>query len=112
MQAHVEQSTTAAKAGTISEGEFQRLCDELYKDRLEIYSFRPDTNRSEAILWMLLGCLISLLSVTDAELQALAGESTLNPYTDAICKLLQARAASPFDARPCIEELLKRVETE
>lgn len=112
MQAQPEQSATNPKAGKISEGEFKRVCDEIYKDRFEIYRFRPGTSRSEAILWMLLGCLISLLSVTDAELQALVDESTSNPYSDAICKLLQARAGKPFDARQYIEELAKRVEKE
>lgn len=106
----VEQTPGQMNVETISEDEFKRVCEEIYRDRLEIYSFRPGTSRSEAILWMLLGCLISLLSITDAELQALANSSSADPYGDAVCNLMQARAEPHFDARPIVEELLKRVE--
>lgn len=108
MRAQAEQSKTVE---TISEGEFKNLCDEIYRDRLEIYSFRPGAKPDEALLWMLLGCLISLLSVTDAELQALAQPSSPDPYRDAVFNLLHGRAAPPFDARPYVEELLKGAES-
>ena len=109
MRAQAEQSTAVE---TISEGQFQRLCDEIYRDRLEIYGFRPGTGHREALLWMLLGCLISLLSVTDEELQLLVDASSQDPYRDAVRKLLQNRIEPPFETEPLIEELLAGAESE
>jgi hypothetical protein len=97
---------------TISEVEFRGLCEEIYRDRFEIYDFNPGATRREAILWMLLGCLISLLSVGDDEVQSLADSSSRDPYADAVCKLLRERGAPPFAAQPLVEELSKRVENE
>jgi hypothetical protein len=112
LRAEVEKSTTRASVETISEEEFGRLCDEVYRDRLEIYDFNPNVTKREAVLWMLLGCLISLLSVTDAELQSLLDSSGQDPYGESICTLLSARAAPPFDPQPFVEELSKRVEND
>jgi hypothetical protein len=97
---------------TISESEFQRVCDGVYRDRREIYQFNPGAGHSEAVLWMLLGCLISLLSVTDEELQTIAASSTGETYGDVIRELLSKRAAPPFDPRPFLDELSRKVESE
>ncbi|HEV7842437.1 MAG TPA: hypothetical protein VGO69_02010, partial [Pyrinomonadaceae bacterium] len=106
------QSTARANGATISVGEFERLCDEIYRDRFEIYDFNPNVTKREAVLWMLLGCLISLLSVTDAELQSFVDSSSRDPYGESLCKLLGERAAPPFDPQPFVEELSKKVESE
>ena len=100
------------KVETISGEEFERLCDEVYRDRFEIYGFNPAASRTDALLWMLLGCLISLLSVGDEELEALAASSGSGDYGDVIRELLQTRAAQPFDAGPYLEQLSKRAENE
>lgn len=97
---------------TISEAELRRLCDEIYRDRLEIYEFNPGMSRREAVLWMLLGCLISLLSVTDAESAELTVSPSHDPYGESVCKLLNARSSPPFDPQPFVEELSRRVENE
>ncbi|HEY0323302.1 MAG TPA: hypothetical protein VGC66_20260 [Pyrinomonadaceae bacterium] len=112
MRAETETSTARGRGETISESEFQRLCDEIYRDRFEIYAFNPNTTKREALLWMILGCLISLLSITDAELQSLADSSSLDPYGDAICNLLRERAAPPFAPQPFVLELSKKIENE
>jgi hypothetical protein len=96
----------------ISESELKRVCDELYEDRFEIYAFNPGASHGDALLWMLTGCLISLLSVDEEELQTLFGSSGLTSYADAVCKLLEGRAHPPFDARAVVDELTKRVESE
>lgn len=96
---------------TISREEFKRLCDEIYADRFEIYEFNPTASHRDALLWMLLGCLISLLSITDEELQSLARSSGSDAYGDVITMLLRQRAAPPFDPRTYLEELsAERVE--
>ncbi|HEX8746199.1 MAG TPA: hypothetical protein VF717_03310 [Pyrinomonadaceae bacterium] len=97
---------------TISAGEFKRLCDEVYRDRQEIYEFNPAAGRRDALLWMLLGCLLSLLSVRDEELEALAGSSGAGDYGEVIHKLLRERGAPPFDPGPYLEGLSKRAENE
>jgi hypothetical protein len=112
LRVEAEQSGAEVKVETISEGELKRLCDEIYRDRFEIYEFNPGAPKREAVRWMLLGCLISLLSVTDAELQALVDSSSLDPYGESVCKLLQERASPPFDPQPHVEELSKRVEND
>lgn len=109
MRARAEQ---AASVETISEDEFRRVCAEIYRDRFEIYSFRPDATEREALLWMLLGCLISLLSISHDELSSLADPSSEDLYGDAIHKLLQSRAEPLFDSRAIVEELLKKAEGE
>jgi hypothetical protein len=95
---------------TISEAEFSKLCEEVYRDRFEIYRFNPGAGKSEALLWMLLGCLISLLSVGEEELQSLDDSSSQEPYADAICQLLRGRAGPSFDPRPYLERFSKSVE--
>lgn len=112
MRAEAEQSKTLEGVETISEADFEKLCDEIYRDRFEIYDFNPGASKREAVLWMLLGCLISLLSVTDAELQSLVDSSSQDPYGESVCKLLRARGSPPFDPQPFVEELSKKVESE
>lgn len=92
---------------TISEEELRRISDEIYRDRFAIYDFNPDAGRKDAVLWMLLGCLISRLSITDEELQGVEGS-----YEEAITELLRERTESGLDARSVVAELVKRVENE
>jgi hypothetical protein len=97
---------------TISESELRRVCDEIHRDRFQVYEFNPTASRRNAVLWMLLGCLISLLSIEDAELQALSPASSEDPYGEVVRRLLEMRAENGFDPRTIVEELLKRVEDE
>ena len=94
---------------TISEESFKKLCEEIYRDRSEIYRFSPGMKNGEALLWVLTGCLISLLSMTEAELESLGKGSS---YADEICALLAGRTAPPFCPRPHIEELLNKAESQ
>ena len=93
---------------TISEEEFKRLCDRIYGDRFEIYGFNPAASPRDALLWMLLGCLISLLSISYEELEALVDSSGSRDYGDVVCRLLRERAEPFFDPRPYVEELVER----
>lgn len=90
---------------TISEERFGKLCEEIYRDRAEIYLFSPGMAKGDALCWVLMGCLISLLSLKESELESLGRGLS---YADAICELLQGRAEPPFDPRPHIEELISR----
>ena len=97
---------------TISESELKRVCDELYRDRFEIYAFNPGASHRDALLWMWLGCLISRLSISEEELQALFDSSGQASYADAMCKLLEGRTEPSFNARAVVEELSKMVGNE
>ena len=111
MRTEVGEDVRVGSVETISESELKRICDELYRDRFEIYDFNPNATRRDAVLWMLLGCLISLLNITDAELESI-DSSVQDLYGESIRKLLRGRTAPPFDPRPVVEELAERVENE
>jgi hypothetical protein len=104
-----EEETTYGRADveTISEEGFKKLCEEIYRDRSQIYGFNPGMAKDEALLWVLTGCLVSLLSLTGTELESLSRGSS---YGDEICALLEGRTEPPFDARPYIDELRGRAE--
>ena len=112
MRTGIEKSKLRRDAGTISEGEFKRVCDQIYKDRQELYSFNPGAGQRGALLWMLLGCLISLLSVEDRELESLFESSGQDPYGDAVRTLLKERAEPPFDPQPYLDRLSESVDEE
>ncbi|HYY55899.1 MAG TPA: hypothetical protein VE842_01140 [Pyrinomonadaceae bacterium] len=97
---------------TISEEEFRKLCEDIYADRLLTYSFNPNASRREALLWMLLGCLLSLLSVPLSEQPSAYGGSSVDPYGEAVCEVLKDRMEPPFDPQPILRELATRAEAE
>lgn len=95
---------------TVSEQEFKKLCEDVYADRDSIYSYIPVLSEREALLWMLLGCLVGLLSVPEHEQPSAFVEASEDPYADAICELLQGRMQPDFNPNPYLEELSKRLE--
>ncbi|MFN2455446.1 MAG: hypothetical protein ABR577_14620 [Pyrinomonadaceae bacterium] len=97
---------------TISEQQFLKLCAEVYADRHSIYAFNPNMSRREAVLWMLAGCLYSLLSVPLLEQPGVCGAASDDPYLDAIIGILQSRTMPPFDARPLLAELSEKITAE
>jgi hypothetical protein len=107
-----QQTTDFLKApATISEAEFVKLCDDLYVDRQQIYRFNPNTSRREALLWMLLGCLISLLSISDTEQPSL-NSSSADPYGQAVREILLGRTQPPFDPQAHLAELSAKLKSE
>ena len=108
----LKQSLADPELPAISEAEFVKLCDDLYADRHQIYQFNPNASRQEALLWMLLGCLISLLSISDSEQQSVYEPSSLDPYVDAICEILQNHMRPPFDPQAHLAQLSKKIETD
>ncbi len=83
----------------ISEQEFKRLCDDVSRDRRQIHAFNPNASEEEAVLWMLAGCLISLLDVPLWDQPSGRGGTSAEAYRVAIYELLQARMEPIFDAR-------------
>ena len=97
---------------TISEQEFKKLCDDIYLERGEICAFNPNMSRREALLWMLAGCLVSLLSVPVVEQPGASGASTSDPYGDAVMQLLWERTSPVFDPKIYLTELTEKLEAD
>ncbi|MBA3768282.1 MAG: hypothetical protein H0W99_15155 [Acidobacteria bacterium] len=97
---------------TISELEFKRLCDDIYADRRQVYAFNPNVSRREALLWMLLGCLVSLLSIPILEQPSVYGGVSSDPYGDAVCEVLKDHTQPAFDPGIYLLELSERIESE
>lgn len=93
----------------ISEQEFKRLCDDVYLDRRQIHAFNPSASEEAAVLWMLAGCLISLLDVPLWEQPSGRGGTSAEAYREAIHELLQTRMEPIFDSRIYLAGLSKTI---
>jgi hypothetical protein len=107
-----QQTPTHSPAHCISETEFVRLCDGLYADRQQIYEFNPNAGKREALLWMLVGCLMSLLSISDLEQQSTGVEPNSDSYANTILEILRGRTRPPFDPQTHLAKLSKKIEDE
>lgn len=92
----------------ISEAEFARICEGIYEDRDTIYEHNPIGTREEVLLWMLLSCLNSYLSLTELETPCFTGVPNEGIYRDAILFVLRERRADDFDARAYLDKLIER----
>jgi hypothetical protein len=61
---------------------------------------------------MLLGCLVSLLSVPILDQPSVYGGSRTDPYADAICELLKPRMNPAFNPRIYLDELTEKLKAE
>lgn len=89
----------------ISEQEFARICDGIYEDRASIYKHNPIGTQEETLLWMLLSCLLSYLSVSEIETPCFTGMPTAETYRQAILFVLKDRKAESFDAEKYLDLL-------
>ena len=92
----------------ISEAEFARICEGIYDDRETIFEHNPIGTREEVLLWMLLNCLNSYLSLTEIETPCFTGIPSEDTYRDAILFVIRGRRTDDFDARTYLEKLIKR----
>lgn len=90
----------------ISETEFARICDGIRQDRDSIIRYNPIGSDEEILLWMLLGCLTSYLSLSEQETPCFPGRVDATAYRAAIKAILAARMAIPFDAEPYLDTML------
>jgi hypothetical protein len=89
----------------ISEIEFARICDGIYEDRETILKHNPIGSPKEILLWMLLSCLISYLSLDDNEMPCFTGTPNAETYHDAVLFVLRKRKTEEFDAAKYLEKL-------
>lgn len=91
---------------TITEKRFQQICSGIKADREVIIKHNPIGTPEETLLWMLLGCLVSYLSLTDADTPCFNGMPNADTYRDAIQFVLRNRRLGEFDAGKYINEML------
>jgi hypothetical protein len=89
----------------ISEAEFARICRGIKDDRETIIKHNPIGPPDEILLWMLLGCLISYVNLSEIETPCFAGKPDAGTYRDAIIFVLNARRTEDFDAAKYLENL-------
>lgn len=91
--------------GKISEREFARICAGIDEDRVSIRKHNPIGTEEETLLWMLLSCLLSYLSVSELETPCFNGMPTAETYRQAILFVLQDRKTEDFDAEIYLDSL-------
>jgi hypothetical protein len=95
---------------TISEQEFIKLCDGIYDDLHQVHEWNPSLSRRDAFLWMLLGSLVSLLSVPILEQPSVYDPSKSDPYLLAVLEVLAGRCEGSFDPTDYLSRVLGQIE--
>lgn len=93
----------------ISEQNLARICEEIYQDREIICRHNPIGSEKETLLWMLLSCLISYLSLSETETPCFTGKPTAETYRQAILFVLNNRKTEDFDAEKHLEKLTENL---
>lgn len=91
----------------ITEPEFARICEGIRKDRETICKHNPIGTREETLLWMLLSCLVSYLSLSEIETPCFTGTPTANTYRNAILFVLNDRKSPNFNVEIYLEKLIE-----
>lgn len=89
----------------ISEAEFARICEGIHEDRAAIYKYNPIGKQYETLLWMLLGSLVTYLSLSETETPCFAGIPDSETYRQAILFILNNRKSAEFDAEKYLDKL-------
>ena len=97
------------KMTTITRGEFESICAGIYNDREAILRHNPMGTHEETLLWMLLNCLTSYMSLSETETPCFTGMPDAKTYREAILFVLKARNSQDFDAERCIDKLCSRI---
>lgn len=92
----------------MTEAEFAKICFGVYEDREKIFQHNPIGTREEVLLWMLLSCLNSYLSLTEVEMPCFTAKPDESTYRDAILFVLRNRRSDGFDAEQYIDKLIER----
>jgi hypothetical protein len=93
--------------GKITEAEFGRICSGIDRDRDAIIKHNPIGTEEEILLWMLMSCLVSYLSLNELETPCFHGTADARTYRQAIDEILQLRRAGDFDT----EEYIAMIKT-
>ncbi len=92
-------------ATRLHEEELARIVSGILEDKDLILKHNPIGTPAETLLWMLLSCLVSYLSLTDLETPCFTGRPDEKAYRDAIEFILRERRASNFDVAVYLDKL-------
>jgi len=87
----------------ISETEFARIVRGIIEDRESIIKYNPIGTDEEILLWMLLSCLVTYLSLGETETPCFNGKPDAKTYRDAIVFVLNDRRANAFESEKYLE---------
>jgi hypothetical protein len=90
----------------ISESKFGEICDGIRTDRALIIKHNPIGPDDEILLWMLLSCLVSYLSLEENETPCFTGRPDADTYRNAVNFVLVDRRIPDFDPQPHIDRML------
>ena len=90
---------------TITETKFEHICRQIIEDRDVIIRNNPIGSDQEILLWMLIGTLISYLSLSETETPSFNGKPDSGVYRDAMRFVLKGRMENDFDPEPHIASL-------
>jgi hypothetical protein len=93
----------------ISEVELARICEGIYREREIICRHNPIGSKKETLLWMLLSCLVSYLSLSETETPCFNGKPTAETYRQAILFILKERKVENFDTEKHLEKLTENL---
>jgi hypothetical protein len=82
---------------TINEAEFARIFDGIIEDRESIIRHNPIGTDEEILLWMLMSCLVTYLSLSDIETPCFPGKPDAGTYRMAIRHILEGRKSGDFN---------------
>ena len=92
----------------ITEAEFARIVGGIAEDRASIVQHNPIGTPEETVLWMLMSCLVSYLSLDDAETPCFTGRPDEETYRTAIRFILTTHRTEDFDPDPYLDKLTKQ----
>ena len=91
---------------SITESEFNRICLDIRQERESIIRHNPHGTPDEILLWMLLSCLVSYLSLSEQETPCFTGKPDAETYRNAILFILENRQTGSFDIESHLQNLI------
>ncbi|MEP6848925.1 MAG: hypothetical protein ABI999_08710 [Acidobacteriota bacterium] len=82
-----------------------RIWEDICRDKDRIVKANPVGSDEEILLWMLLGTLLSYLSLSELEMPCFKEKPDAETYRKAILFVLKGRKANPFDAESYLADM-------
>lgn len=91
----------------ISKARFAEICEGIREDRELIIRHNPIGTGEEILLWMLLSCLVSYLSLTDQDTPCFTGKADARTYREAILYVLEGKMEDQFDPERYLDKMIQ-----
>ena len=89
----------------LSENQFVTIIEGIEEDREIIIRHNPIGTPDETLLWMLMSCLVSYLSLNDNETPCFTGRPDAETYKEAIRFIVRNHSDPEFDPEPALDRL-------